>query len=245
MSKGFTFAVISDVHSNLEALQTVFEDIKKREIRNILFLGDVVGYGPDPSACIEIIRKNCKVALAGNHDWATIDLTPTEYFNYDAKIAVEWTRQQITNSDIEFLETLELVRILERENLFLVHATPMEPEQWKYLLTLYDAETNFQHFEQRICLIGHSHRPIIIERLPSGEMILHRERVTFSDSCRYIINVGSVGQPRDGDPRAAYAMVSDTEVEIVRLEYDFKRTQAKMLRAGLPEFLIERLEKGV
>jgi diadenosine tetraphosphatase ApaH/serine/threonine PP2A family protein phosphatase len=110
---------------------------------------------------------------------------------------------------------------------------------------LYDAEINFQYFEEKICFIGHSHRPFIIERLPSCEMVVYNERVEFRQSCRYMINAGSVGQPRDGDPRAAYVILDEGKVEILRVEYDYKRTQQKMKEANLPEFLIERLEKGI
>ncbi|NOY65142.1 MAG: metallophosphoesterase family protein, partial [Nitrospirae bacterium] len=192
MGGSYRYAVISDVHSNLEALRAVFDDINREKIKDVLFVGDVVGYGPDPVECIEFIRKRCIHAVAGNHDWAVIGYTPSEYFNYNARVAIEWTKEQLDEGDFEFLQSLNIVKVLKKESLFLVHASPKEPDSWNYILSLYDAEINFQYFKERICLIGHSHVPFIIEKLPSGEIVLHREKIEFKESCRYIINVGSV-----------------------------------------------------
>ncbi len=239
------FAVISDVHSNLEALQAVLADIRSRGIKEILFLGDAVGYGPDPDDVVKLLRKHCKVLLAGNHDWAVIDYTPVEYFNEYARKAVEWTRDVIDDETFEALKEFKLIKVLKDKNLFCVHSTPKEPDSWNYILTLYDAEINFHYFEQQICLIGHSHRPVIIERLPTGELLTYRDSTEINKTSRYIVNVGSVGQPRDGDPRAAYAVLTDEKVEIIRIPYDIKSTQKKMQQYGLPEILIERLERGL
>ena len=163
----------------------------------------------------------------------------------DLRAAIQWTAENITGENLEFLKTLKTVKVMESDNLFLVHSTPKEPDAWHYLLTLNDAEVNFRYFEQKICLIGHSHCPFIVEKQPSGELILHRKLVSFSEAGRYIINVGSVGQPRDRDPRAAYAVLTSDGAEIIRVDYDFGETQEKMKRAGLSVFLIERLEKGI
>lgn len=245
MGGSFKYAVISDVHSNLEALRAVLNDIEKEKIKKVLFIGDVVGYGPDPVKCIELIRKRCIYSVAGNHDWAVIGYTPSDYFNYNARVAIEWTKEQLAEDDFKFLRSLSIVKVLEKEGVFLVHASPKEPDAWNYILSLYDAEINFQYFKERICLIGHSHVPFIIETLPSGEIVLHREEIEFKESCRYIINVGSVGQPRDGNPDAAYAIINDKYARIIRVRYDIEKTQKKMEKAGLPEFLIERLSKGI
>ncbi len=239
------YAVISDVHSNLEALNAVIEDIRKRDIENILFLGDAVGYGPNPNECIELLKKECLILLAGNHDRAVTGDTPLGYFNENARAAVQWTIEHITEEHLEFLAKLEILKVMEKDNLCLVHSTPKEPDAWRYIVTLNDAEVNFRYFEQKICLVGHSHAPFIVEKRPSGELILYKNRTTFSEAARYIINAGSVGQPRDRDPRAAYAVLTSGEVEIIRIDYDFRETQRKMREAGLPKFLIERLEKGI
>ncbi len=239
------YAVISDVHSNLEALYAVIEDIRKREIKKILFLGDAVGYGPNPNECIELLKKKCLILLAGNHDRAVTGNTPLAHFNENARAAVQWTIEHITEENLELLKKLDILKVMEKDNLYLVHSTPKEPDAWRYIVTLTDAGVNFQYFKQKICLIGHSHAPFIVEKRPSGELILYKNRATFSEAARYIINAGSVGQPRDRDPRAAYAVLTAGEVEIIRVDYNFRETQRKMREAGLPKFLIERLEKGI
>jgi len=239
------YAVISDVHSNLEALKAVIRDIKRRGIEKVLFLGDAVGYGPNPNECVELLKEECLVLLAGNHDRAVTGDTPLEYFNENARAAVKWTQEHITGEHLEVLRRLDIMKLIEAEGLCLVHSTPRRPEAWHYIVTLKDAEVNFLYFEQKICLLGHSHSPFIVEKTPSGELILHRSRVSFSEASRYIINAGSVGQPRDRDPRAAYAVLTSDGVEIVRIDYDIKETQRKMTEAGLPVFLIERLQKGI
>lgn len=239
------YAVISDVHANLEALEAVLDDIKNRKIENILFLGDVVGYGPNPNECTKLLKDFCKVLLAGNHDYAVLGLTDIEYFNEYARAAVEWTSSIITKQNLSALEALPLIKVLKRDNILLVHSTPKGPQEWHYLLTLWDAENNFHYFEEKICFLGHSHYPFIIERLPSGEMITYKNDVRLGKAERYIINVGSVGQPRDGNPRACYAIIDDEKVEFIRVKYDIEKTQRKMHNVRLPLPLIERLERGV
>ena len=238
------YAIISDVHANLEALDVVLKDVKKRGIDEILFLGDAVGYGPNPNECVELLKRNCKTLLAGNHDWAAIGLTDIQYFNEYAKAAILWTQEVLTPDSRELIQTLPLTKDLKKENVLLVHSTPKEPEAWHYLLTLWDAEVSFHYFHHRICMIGHSHLPFVIERVPSGEMITYKNERRLGKNQRYIINAGSVGQPRDKDPRACYAILDDDTLEFVRLEYAVEKTQKKMHDAGLPLMLIERLSKG-
>lgn len=237
-------AVISDVHANVEALEAVLKDIGKRGIGEILFLGDAVGYGPDPNECVELLKENCKVLIAGNHDWAAAGLTDIDYFNEDARAAVLRTKEVLTDKNRKVLAALPVVKNLKKENILLVHSTPKEPEAWHYLLTLWDAEINFSYFDAAICILGHSHQPFVIERLPSGEMVTRRDETDIGENERYIINAGSVGQPRDGDPRACYAVIEERKVKFVRVRYDFERTQKRMREAGLPLPLIERLATG-
>lgn len=240
------YAVISDVHSNLEALNAVMRDIKvRRKIDDILFLGDAVGYGPDPNECVKALKDNCMVLLAGNHDWAVLGLTDIDYFNDEARAAILWTKEALTEDNSRAIETFSIVRVIEKDSIFVVHATPKEPRAWHYLLTLYDAEVNFRYFDQRICITGHTHYPSVIERLPSGELVAYSKDVKFGKDRRYIINAGSVGQPRDKDPRACYAIVDDEGVEFIRVEYNVRKTQKKMHEAGLPLILIKRLEYGM
>ena len=239
------YAVVSDIHGNLEALKAVLKDIKKKKISDILFLGDAVGYGPDPDECVEVLNSECKILLAGNHDRAVLGLTDIEYFNPYAKAAILWTRETIKKENVSILKGLPISKAIEGKKIFIVHSTPKEPKQWHYLLTLWDAEINFHYFDSKICLLGHSHQSFIIERLPSGEMITYRSEAKIGETKRYIINVGSVGQPRDGDHRACYAIIDDSSVKLQRVEYDIKKTQDKMRMHGLPLPLIERLERRV
>ncbi len=238
------YAAISDVHSNLEALEAVIKDIRKRRIEEILFLGDAIGYGPNPNECIALLKDTCRVLLAGNHDWAAVGLTEIDYFNEHAKAAILWTRKVLTEKNKKLIRTLPIIKDIKKENIFLVHSTPKEPEAWHYLLTLWDAEINFHYFDRKICILGHSHLPFVIERLPSGEMLTYKNKASLGKNERYIINGGSVGQPRDRDPRACYATVDEDRVEFVRIPYDIEKTQRKMDKAGLPLPLIERLALG-
>ncbi|MBI5213542.1 MAG: metallophosphoesterase family protein, partial [Nitrospirae bacterium] len=161
-----------------------------------------------------------------------------------AMAAIEWTKETITEKTISVLKDLPVSKEIEDNKILLVHSTPKEPEEWHYLLSLWDAEINFHYFDNKICLLGHSHRPFIIERLPSGEMVTHKNEAEIGISERYIINAGSVGQPRDGDPMACYVVIDDESVKLHRVEYDIEKTQDKMRRAGLPVQLIERLARG-
>lgn len=238
------FAVISDVHGNMEALEAVLKDAKARSCREILFLGDAVGYGPNPNECVALLGEACRVLLAGNHDWAVLGLTDVAYFNEHARAAVHWTREVLTEESAAALRAFPLTKKMRPTNSILVHATPKEPEAWHYLLSLWDAEVNFHYFDERICFLGHSHHPFVIERTPSGEMITYRKEATLRKSGRYIINAGSVGQPRDRDPRACYVIVNGDALEFVRVKYDIRKTQGKMYEAGLPQPLIERLAQG-
>jgi len=238
------YAVISDVHSNLEALDAVLEDIRKRKIEKVFFLGDAVGYGPNPNECVEILKENCEVLLAGNHDWASLGMTDIEYFNEYAKEAILWTIKVLNEKNRKTLSTFPITKLMKKENILFVHSTPKEPEQWHYLLTLWDAEVNFHYFDQRICMLGHSHQPFVIEKFPSGEMITHRREARLGKGERYIINAGSVGQPRDRDPRACYVVLEGERVEFIRVPYPVEKTQKKMSEAGLPLLLIQRLSEG-
>lgn len=238
------YAVIADIHANLEAFKVVLSDIEKNKIDEILFLGDAVGYGPNPNECVELLSQRCKAMVAGNHDWATLGLTDICYFNDNARYALEWTKGVLTEKNMSILKALPIKKVLQDDNIILVHATPKNPEEWHYLLTLWDAEINFQYFNTQFCFIGHSHQPFILERFTSGEMVTHKEEASIKESYRYIINVGSVGQPRDGDPRACYAIIDDNRIKIVRVPYDIGAIQNKMEKERLPLYLIERLAIG-
>ncbi|MBW2221573.1 MAG: metallophosphoesterase family protein [Deltaproteobacteria bacterium] len=239
------YAIISDVHSNLEAFQAVLEDLSKEKVDQVFFLGDIVGYCADPNPCIEILQGLTTIVIAGNHDWATVGLTKTSYFNPLAKVAIEWTARKITQSHKEFLKTLPLIQT--RNTITLVHAAPNQPEKWDYIFSLQEASLSFNYYDHQICFIGHSHRPIaFVEDEERRISILINTSFTLRDSHRYIINVGSVGQSRDGNPRAAYGIYNTDDVRFTlrRIPYNIERTQKKIMDAGLPPFLASRLASG-
>ena len=237
-------AVISDVHANMEALEAVLRDIGQRNIKDIIFLGDAVGYGPNPNECIDLLGSRCEILLAGNHDWGTVGLTDITYFNIYARHAIEWTMGIITDKSRKLLKSLPLRKELKDSDILFVHSTPKEPEEWHYLLTLRDAETNFHYFNNAFCFIGHSHEPFVVEKARSGELASYKGSVYIETGRRYIINAGSVGQPRDGDPRACYAIIDDEKIDIIRVPYDIVSVQNKMRKEHLPDLLIERLAAG-
>ena len=239
------YAVIADVHGNLEALEAVLKKLKEESFDALLFLGDSVGYGPNPNECIEVLKNKAQVLLAGNHDRAAVGLTDTAFFNPNARLAIEWTQEVLSDENKKLLASLPIDKHMKREHLCLVHSTPKEPEKWHYLLSAWDAYNNFPFFSEKICLIGHSHVPAIIEETPEGKINTFHPKAEIKEDHRYIINVGSVGQPRDGNPEAAYVMLTENFVEIKRVPYDILLTQKKMRHAGLPDRLINRLAKGV
>jgi predicted phosphodiesterase len=239
------YAVISDAHSNAEALKSVLRDIKKRRIQDIYFLGDAVGYGPEPNECVELLHAECKIMIAGNHDWGVLGLTDLLSFNENARIALDWTRRVLTKDNSDILKRSPLKKEIKEMKITLVHASPYEPEQWHYLLKLSDAKISFQYMQTDICFVGHSHKPFIIEMPPAGELNVSKGKMQRQAGSRHIINAGSIGQPRDGDPRACYAIVDDDRIELVRVGYDIKATQGKMEAAMLPQPLIERLAYGL
>jgi diadenosine tetraphosphatase ApaH/serine/threonine PP2A family protein phosphatase len=243
-------AFISDIHANLDALNVVLEDIKGQNIDRIVCLGDIVGYGPEPNECSSLVKEVAKVTVVGNHDYAALGKMDTLGFNEYARAAADWTAESLSEDAVQFLESLPLTALLDDGQTLLVHASPLNPERWTYVLSYQEAQRQFEAFKERLCFIGHSHLPVVIEE--NGDEInalefpeavplrLHRDR-------RYIVNVGSVGQPRDRDPRTGYAWYDDEmdAAMLRRLEYDVDAVQKKILDAGLPPFLAQRLSDGV
>jgi diadenosine tetraphosphatase ApaH/serine/threonine PP2A family protein phosphatase len=223
----------------------VLKDIENRgKTDEIWCLGDIVGYGPDPHDCIETVRQYCSCCVAGNHDWAAVRKIGTVQFNIAAGDAIVWTRTQLKPEDIGFLESLPL--IMEKDDFTLTHGSPRDPI-WEYILSEEDAGRNLQHFKTRYCFIGHSHLPLIFEcedicnlfEPEAGEEIKLGEK-------RLIINPGAVGQPRDNDPRASYAIYNSQSKTVTfhRVTYDIPSVQQRMREAGLPDKLINRLAFG-
>jgi len=239
--------VISDIHANLTAFQTVL-DHAKGDWDYVWCLGDVVGYGPDPNECVELLQTMPHLCLAGNHDWAALGRLDIRTFNPDARRAVEWTQSTLKPENIAYLEALPVAFVIG--DYTLVHASPREPV-WEYIMEPLVAALNFPHFETPYCLVGHTHTPVIYELLnDSGETRAREPRYGQPHALnghRQIINPGSIGQPRDHNPNAAYAILDTTTgvFEHRRLPYDIPDVQRRMLKHGLPERLITRLELGL
>jgi predicted phosphodiesterase len=239
------YGFFSDVHANLEALKVVVADFKKEKLDKIFFLGDAVGYGPDPNECTSIIEGVSEVKLMGNHDYAALGLIETNLFNQYAQKAMEWTKRVLNEKSLKILSGLSMDHRFDQ--FYLVHSTPKEPQEWNYIFDLDDAEENFDFFNKQICLIGHSHHPAILKKYKGKHCFLHDElRVQIEEGFRYIVNIGSVGQPRDGSNQACYLIydVEEKRAALKRLPYDYKKTQAKMKKRELPQFLIDRLALG-
>ncbi|UCH79858.1 MAG: metallophosphoesterase family protein [Nitrospiraceae bacterium] len=239
-----SFAVISDVHSNLEALYAVLNEIEKEHTSALFFLGDAVGYGAEPNTCVEVINDVSEIIVAGNHDRGAVGLTDISHFNPYARTAIDWTRDVLTDKNRDFLRTAPLTYESDDKDIFLVHGTPKDPERWFYLEGKEDAVKNFRFFGQKFCFVGHSHIPFIAEQSANGKTVLFHTLTEIRKDCRYIINIGSVGQPRDGNPDACYVIMSSNVIEIKRVSYDILLTQKKMKDAGLPDSLITRLAEG-
>lgn len=238
-------AFFSDVHANWEALSAVLEDFSRENIDHSYFLGDAVGYGADPNPCIKAICQATPVRLMGNHDYAALGQIETVQFNQYARLSIEWTKEVLTGESIDLLSGFKTEE--QVENFHLVHATPKEPLQWEYLLDLDDAEENFKYFQSPICLIGHSHKPLIVRKYKGEHASLFPENsVALEPDWRYIINIGSVGQPRDGNPKACYLLYDSAtqEAALKRVAYDVGTAQKKMKALNLPEYLIERISAG-
>lgn len=238
-------AVLSDIHGNLEALEAVLAEVDRLGVDLLYSLGDIVGYGPSPAACVEIVRRRATVSLIGNHDAAVAGLTSLEFFNEFARSAVDWTTAHLDDGQIDYLGSLPYTQ--RTAGLLLVHASPIEPERWHYIHGLVDIEEHFAAFEERLCFVGHSHRPGVFAIRGARDVARRGVREKLRPGLRYLVNVGSVGQPRDRDPRASYVIydAADQSVELRRVSYPVERTQERMHAAGIPAFLIDRLGAGV
>ena len=238
------YAVLSDIHGNLEALRAVLADADAHADA-VLCLGDVVGYGADPVACVDMIGARARAVVAGNHEHAVTDRLDLSWFNRHARAAAEWTRGRLDADCAAYLTALPLAA--EVDDATLVHASPRQPEEWDYLVTAEDGLAAFAAFATRLCFVGHSHVPAIWSLGSSGPDYGRGDvDVALETGRRYIVNVGSVGQPRDRDPRAAYAVwdLEARRVTIRRVAYDIAGARAKIEAAGLPRFLAERLSAG-
>lgn len=236
------YGVFGDVHANLAALEAVLAALRAEQVEGWLCLGDLVGYGADARACVEIVRELDPVLVGGNHDWAVAGRLDLDWFNMAAREAVVWTQRVLPREHVQWLGSLPLLR--EHDGITLAHSTVHEPEKFDYLQTPYDAFESFRQMRTTRGFVGHSHVPITFFEGPAITYSL--ETPLQLGTARSLSNVGSVGQPRDEDPRAACG-IYDSEMqvlELLRVPYDVEATARAIRAAGLPGVLADRLHQG-
>jgi len=243
---GRIYAILGDIHANIDALNVVVADAHAQGVTNFVSVGDVVGYNAAPAECIRIVRDELKCPVVrGNHDHyvSYLDTSLADFHPMAAQV-VEWTRSQLSPDDIQWLHDLPLQK--PHMGFMLVHSTLDMPDRWGYVFDNQQAEANFNYQTTPICFHGHTHVPIIYLSTPGG--VVHYEPCDFIIELgqKLFINVGSVGQPRDGDPRASYVIYDPAarQIRFRRLEYDVAAAQARIRAAGLPERCAQRLEVG-
>ena len=242
------YAILGDIHSNLTALNAALDAIRSHGVDRLLSVGDVVGYGAAPTECIELLREHEAVVVLGNHDAAVVGELDTVFFNQHARVAVEWTRAAINGEDMAWLTCLPLT--WQDEFVTLAHGSYDRPELFDYVQTPTDADASLELLERPVCFIGHTHVPVCMLRFADDPLrtgyTLDTE-IDLTDAIVALVNAGSVGQPRDDDPRTGYVLY-DSETQIVtyrRVEYDIETEVRRIRAAGLPNVLAERLYLGV
>ena len=237
------YAIIADIHANLEGFEVVLDDAQKNDCTHYVCLGDVVGYNSNPKECMKIVRDMNMPCIMGNHDEYCSGMEELVGFNPHAAHAVQWTRDQLSDEEREWLRRLKYKRLVA--NFTTVHATLDDPKRWCYVMSKFDAAASFTYQNTGVCFFGHTHVPLAFVR---DSMVRGGTYSTIKveQGKKYFVNVGSVGQPRDKDPRAGYVIydIKAKTIELRRLEYDIEKTQAKILEAGLPERLANRLALG-
>jgi diadenosine tetraphosphatase ApaH/serine/threonine PP2A family protein phosphatase len=237
------FAIFSDLHANLEATEAVLADARERNCTHFVCLGDVVGYNANPHECVELVQEMACPVVKGNHDEQATLAGSSRGFNALAETAINWTREHLTNEDKKWLRELGLTRRVR--DFTIVHATLDTPEQWGYVFNSLDAVASFTYQRTTVCFFGHTHVAGAFVR-DDGVKKMKVDQLTIEETKKYFINVGSVGQPRDGDWRAAYCIydIEKNVVEQRRVKYDLATAQKKIIQAGLPHLLADRLELG-
>jgi len=237
------FAIIADIHANLEAFQIVQEDIKQQKCTHFACLGDVVGYNANPKECLDMVRDMNIPVVKGNHDEYCSTDEPLDGFNPAAAEAVNWTRRQLTPEDRQWLRELKYVRMVT--SFTIVHATLDGPQRWGYVFDKLAAAASFTYQNTSVCFFGHTHVPVafIRDSVVRGGTY---SKFKVEQGKKYFVNVGAVGQPRDNNPKAAYVIydMEEATIELRRLDYDIASAQKKILDAGLPPRLAERLALG-
>ena len=237
------YAIIADIHANLEAFQVVLEDIKAQNCTHVACLGDIVGYNANPKECLDIVRGMNIPCVKGNHDEYCSSDENLEGFNPHAAEAVNWTRKQLTADDRQWLKDLKYLRLVS--SFSIVHATLDVPQRWGYVFDKLAAAASFTYQNTSVCFFGHTHVPVafIRDSVVRGGTY---SKFKVEPGRKYFVNVGSIGQPRDGDPKAKYVVydMDEGSIELRKLDYDIAAAQKKILAAGLPARLAERLAFG-
>lgn len=241
-------AILSDIHANREALTKVLKDMKGLGITDVYCLGDVVGYGPHPKECLAMVKNLTNTIIAGNHEQAICNPDMNMHMlNHNAQAGVTHALKQLSTDEVAFLSQLPSSLALPDHNIFLVHGSPIEPKTWKYVSTEADAKEALAATTAHLCFIGHTHVPVVFGSI-NGLFKVLPDVLVLDPNEQYLINVGSVGQPRDGDCRASYGIVeigeNITTFTLRRVFYDIGKTEQEIQEAGLPPFLAERLYSG-
>lgn len=239
------YGIFSDIHSNLAALEAVFASMRAHGAQRLVCLGDLVGYCAHPDECVQLVQANADICLLGNHDSVAVRREPTLHFNQYARVAIEWTQLHLSRESVDYLKKRPY--IVEEENICFVHASPKSPADWHYIASLDEAVEAFEFFSEKFCFVGHTHSPVIVSMAPDSSLqVIEEDSYTAHEGERLLVNVGSVGQPRDRDPKACWcAFNSETQqVSFHRVSYDIHQTQEAMRREGFPTFLIQRLADG-
>jgi diadenosine tetraphosphatase ApaH/serine/threonine PP2A family protein phosphatase len=238
------YGIISDIHSNLPALSRVLEELKALHVDAVLCLGDIVGYAAQPRECIEATRQRAQAVVLGNHDAGAVGITPLDYFNALAKEALLWTQKVLSPEEHAYLRSLPLTH--ECEDFLLVHGSPAFPEEWRYIFAEEHAREGLRATSHRLVFVGHTHCPEAFSMGQDGVKAHHPGTMVLEEGRRYLVNPGSVGQPRDGDARASFVTYKSDqrEIEFHRVTYDIGKAQHGIIAAGIPPELALRLSMG-
>lgn len=237
------YAILGDIHANLEALNAVLKDAQEHGVTNYACTGDLVGYNADPKACLKLIRSlNCKV-VQGNHDYYAACNESMELFTPLAQKSIRWTRKQLSVIDRKYLRKLPY--IVDIETFTIVHSSLSNPQRWNYIFKRNAAEANFRNQFNQVCFFGHTHVPLAFIKGTSIEKGFY-DTINVKSGFQYLVNVGSVGQPRDRKPKAAYVIydLDEQTITMRRVDYDIETTQKKIRAAGLPFRNALRLTHG-
>ncbi|HBJ59867.1 MAG TPA: metallophosphoesterase [Verrucomicrobia bacterium] len=237
-------AILGDIHANLDALDVVLDDCRKQGVTDFLCTGDVVGYNACPKECVKIIRDLGCLVVKGNHDHYITSAQNLNDFQPNAAAVIRWSRGQLSDEDLAWLKSLPFS--VAFMGMTLVHATMDRPENFGYVFDNYEAAANFENQKTPLCFHGHTHCPMIYEKQMDGVYRIDPQDMRLVPGRKYFINVGSVGQPRDGDPRASYALYypKTKDIRFRRLPYDVATAQSRIRAVGLPESLAQRLAIG-